>query len=64
MKAAIRNQGNGLWSVVVDGRTVIIDESYTVASNIQFAINNPTLAPPSEAAEIADGIRKAATDVR
>lgn len=58
MFARIEQQLNGGWNVIVDGRTVIRDESYTVASTIEWAVNHPTRWEPTEAYEIADQIRR------
>lgn len=46
-----------MWNVVSqDGKVVLADESYTMASAVEFALNNPPKYPTTEAEEVASNI--------
>ena len=54
------SEGLNTWGVVdSDGKKVLTDESYTVASNLEFNLNNPDHYEPTETYEIAGNIRNA-----
>lgn len=55
MEIVTINQQRGLWRLVVNGRTMVKDESFAVVSAVRLQLENPELW--SEAREVADSIR-------
>lgn len=51
-------QDNGYWSLVVDGKVIMRDESYQVVSNVAYELTNGPTGEISECAEIANAIRE------
>lgn len=54
----VKNIGNGLYQLIVNGRVVMDQESFTVVDNVRDAIANPGRWVGTEAGEIADGLRE------
>ena len=57
MKVEVRKQSEFEWSVYVDGERIIDRESYTVANNIAWHLENPAKWDYSESCEVASQIR-------
>ena len=57
MNATIHRADDGTWSVRLNGTLVLDGESYTVASNVAYHLNNPSEFDHSECAELAAALR-------
>ena len=57
MKAEMHRDALGDWNVIYKGRVVMEGETYQVAANIVYALNNPDRWDTSEAYEVAENIR-------
>jgi len=57
METEILQDGDGCWTLYVNGWPEVVEESYTVCCNVQYALQNPE-QEWGECGEVAEAIRK------